>query len=670
MWHFCFPLTHADEATSALDVTSRVIVFEAIREWRKNQTTIVITHDLSQIGQDDFVYVMNHGVVAEQGFRFDLMALDGRDGSQLGVFAALAAEQNVAPLPPKEHETWHDASAVQDAIVTRGPEHPDYIPTWARPTSMMVEPDIDYFNNPMAGLSDRVVTPGVTRRPSGRRRSQHFVEEKEKPADTHRRSLSMEDKTAPGRSQHSGEDTIARQRTTSTENKSERQPERPSTAQSNRKVTFSPPDLTLAQHRLTWSAQDLGNGPFHPRPIVAAPAPKRASGESYHYVLKRTTREIQASAEQAHLDLNPGSVAAVPAPAGKRRGLIATIWWYIPSVPYKPALCLGLLASVLEGAQTPIWSFFISKLMALIGAPNAADKLPQTGGILIGLSVSGGLFLFLQEYILQGVAAMWTAKIRAEAYERVLAQDKGWFDDPAHSPARMVQHLIKDVDDMRHLISTVLPKIVVVTMMMGLGLIWAMVAGWQLTLVGLSLTPLFVAMFAGTEGILSRTEIHNKARRENVARAFYESVANIRGIRAMGLETSFRDKFTEHAEDARKSGQDAAWLNGIGLGVAVAIPIFAQAIMNYVGAVFIKQAIMNYATMLQVYTLVLFSLTFGAQVLSFSKPPHRHSHAHPSSLRVQGQGCRSRLWRPVHPVHHDARKHRHPPFPRWHRHRL
>ena len=50
---------------SALDTTSRVIVFEAVKHWRHNHTTIVIAHDLSQITQNDFVYVLKGGEVIE-----------------------------------------------------------------------------------------------------------------------------------------------------------------------------------------------------------------------------------------------------------------------------------------------------------------------------------------------------------------------------------------------------------------------------------------------------------------------------------------------------------------------------------------------------------------------------------------------------------------------------
>jgi hypothetical protein len=43
------------------------------------------------------------------------------------------------------------------------------------------------------------------------------------------------------------------------------------------------------------------------------------------------------------------------------------------------------------------------------------------------------------------------------------------------------------------------------------------------------------------------------------------------------------------------------------------------ALMNWAGMLFILQGHMNYAQMLQVYNLVLFSLTFGTALLDFSE---------------------------------------------------
>ena len=63
------PILILDEATNALDHVNKTLVMDAIREWRKDKTTIIITHDSSQIQEMDFVYVIDHGKVVEEGYR-------------------------------------------------------------------------------------------------------------------------------------------------------------------------------------------------------------------------------------------------------------------------------------------------------------------------------------------------------------------------------------------------------------------------------------------------------------------------------------------------------------------------------------------------------------------------------------------------------------------------
>ena len=57
---------YIDGPTSASDVASRVRVFEALKARRRHKTTVVITHDLAQINQEDFVHVIKEGRVVEQ----------------------------------------------------------------------------------------------------------------------------------------------------------------------------------------------------------------------------------------------------------------------------------------------------------------------------------------------------------------------------------------------------------------------------------------------------------------------------------------------------------------------------------------------------------------------------------------------------------------------------
>lgn len=78
------PILILDEPTSALDSANRVAVTEAIREWRKGKTTIIITHDMAQIQEKDFVYVLEHGSIVLSGYRSEL-EVNGPSGS--GPFA-------------------------------------------------------------------------------------------------------------------------------------------------------------------------------------------------------------------------------------------------------------------------------------------------------------------------------------------------------------------------------------------------------------------------------------------------------------------------------------------------------------------------------------------------------------------------------------------------------
>jgi ATP-binding cassette subfamily B (MDR/TAP) protein 1 len=65
------PILILDEATCALDQTSKRKAMEEIRKWRAKKTTIVITHDASQIHDDEYVYVLDHGNLVQEGYRRD-----------------------------------------------------------------------------------------------------------------------------------------------------------------------------------------------------------------------------------------------------------------------------------------------------------------------------------------------------------------------------------------------------------------------------------------------------------------------------------------------------------------------------------------------------------------------------------------------------------------------
>lgn len=56
-----------DEATANIDTETEAIIQQALEVLKKNRTTLVIAHRLSTIQQADTIFVLDHGIIAEQG---------------------------------------------------------------------------------------------------------------------------------------------------------------------------------------------------------------------------------------------------------------------------------------------------------------------------------------------------------------------------------------------------------------------------------------------------------------------------------------------------------------------------------------------------------------------------------------------------------------------------
>ena len=194
-----------------------------------------------------------------------------------------------------------------------------------------------------------------------------------------------------------------------------------------------------------------------------------------------------------------------------------------PTIPNKPVLFLGLFIAACSGSVTPVFSFLLSRLLfeVSIGAQDVST-INKFGGIVLGFAALDGIFLGLKYYIMEYCGMSWTTYLRSTATQKILKQDKKWFDIPRHSAADMVQVVVKDGDDARNLISVVWSQFLVVTAMLGVGLIWALVRGWQLTLAGFAIAPVFAGVVALQSRLVGKCEARNKKAREDIARGYYD----------------------------------------------------------------------------------------------------------------------------------------------------
>jgi ATP-binding cassette subfamily B (MDR/TAP) protein 1 len=105
--------------------------------------------------------------------------------------------------------------------------------------------------------------------------------------------------------------------------------------------------------------------------------------------------------------------------------------------------------------------------------------------------------------------------IRRQGFANFLAQDKKWFDKGENAGVRLEKMLVKD--DAWNL-AVIMGQGCVVMAMVGVGLVWATVGGWQWTLVGMAVA----LVFAGVMALQAAPVARNQRARGEVEKGYYD----------------------------------------------------------------------------------------------------------------------------------------------------
>ena len=509
-------------------------MFEALKRRRKDKTTVVITHDLSQIEPKDFVYVLKNGSVVEQGFRYDLEAEReaGEEGG--GEFRAMLEAQRRTggflpetspfeppPLDPEEKVHALLSSDAEDSD-DDGPEpllsnlavsmkHQSLARPALRPATLG-----NWMFDVVADLT--APRPLAVAARDARRVSRFAPLAADAGADelgagagagTGRRPSSVQvlsySPPTPGLAVPPSAHTVASRRFS---------------------LQFTPTSPTFSSWSVSKTSfwdddeEEEEEGVFE----LEKDAVKRSGS---HAVGSREKRVRKRWDDAKVPPLTSVSRAQSPEGGDKeeytRPRFLSTVREIFPTIPYKPLLFLGLFTCLASGAMTPVFSFLLSRLLFEVstGAHNVAT-INYFGGLVLGIAALDGLLMGLKYFLMETAGNAWVLRIRRRAFASVLAQDTRWFDRGANARAGLVQTLVKDGDDARGLVAVVLGQACVVLAMVGVGLVWAMVRGWQLTLVGVAVAPVFAGVMALQAALVARCELRNKRAREEVAKGYYD----------------------------------------------------------------------------------------------------------------------------------------------------
>lgn len=513
------PILILDEATSALDPMTRSLVMDAIREWRTGRTTIIITHDISQIRKDDYVYVLSKGVIVQEGYRY---ALESSDGGPFKSF--LPRKFDISTFQPEHGELPISKTLSIDSLSSLR-------------NSVISQDSMDFSFEPRLRFIPSVfgVAEEGTRRPS---------------LGTQRRaSLGLISPLSPmiysgGLTSHGRNSILSVSRRTEPIRTLE--PALLSPTREMEMVELTARAATLKRSNTTRQA--------HMIPSSSPPAPSRAPRQGrIKAILPRRKQQMTISEKDRRI---------LPI-----RKILATVW---PTLPWPKRICLvsGFICAFVHAAATPTFSWVFSKLLATFFVPNGRSEALTWSLSVLGVAVGDALASFLMHYLLEVCGQAWVDTLRIEALKRILDQPRSWFDRDKNSISRLTECLDRNAEEMRNLLGRFAAFVFVAVMMMLMAVIWSLALSWKLTLVGLASAPVLYGLTRGFEAVSGKWEGKSNDAGETASSIFTETFINIRTVRALTLEGYFHKKYSKATDKAIKVGLRRSALSGLFFGLS------------------------------------------------------------------------------------------------------
>ncbi|KAI1407160.1 P-loop containing nucleoside triphosphate hydrolase protein [Hypoxylon sp. FL1857] len=515
------PVLILDEVTSGLDPVSRSLIMDAIRHWRRGKTTIIITHEVTQITDQDFVYVMDNARVVQSGPRKDLQQ------QKDSVFAVLlsSAAQNDGVDCEEELEqgtnTVINFSRPRSIASVESQALPKYFWPFER------RGDRDYF------ARRATLTVGASSM-----QTQQFLNQKHWDGAANPPSPGT-DSPVTRYNLLRAVGSLSRQFSTSWRSE-HRRPFRNESSQ----------NVTSERRSNIIRLQGLGDTVRENR---CDPTKKDR---------RPTTGDVLTSTPELQEDKNVDE----PSKTGRNTevpsllAIYKTVWPCL-TLNEKIYLLIGFLTCIIVAGSVPAFSVVFANLLAVLYS--SEDKLTygkKWALYLLLIAVTGAVSTFLSQYLMQWAGQAWVVALRMQAFDRILRQPKVWFDEPKHSAMRINECMDRNAEEMRNLVGRFAPLLLVVVIMISSTIIWSLAISWRLTLVSLGSAPLLITATKGYAYVSQKWETRcNKATEDAVA-VVTETFLNVRVVRALALERFFSAKHDACTRKAFDLGiKKAAW---------------------------------------------------------------------------------------------------------------
>lgn len=625
------PVLILDEVTSGLDPVTRTLVMHSIRRWRKNKTTIIITHDVSQIDDEDFVYVMDNSLLVQQGLKKDLHREYGTHFSQLmaQTLSELAASNvpEAPPLPPQIHIVAPDevpdeevVSPLTPVIRSRSTRMADFVlrelensntlrPQGPYRLSLALNSSTD-LGEPARASQVFLDAPITRPRPASFRSDGYETWDEE--IKRFSKFVSQQFLLSPDAldPQQEAKALLRKHAQKVERRKSENQSPLKKRLTTLRKRFTSPNPSTRRRSSVTLSGTTLFSGRAENEDIPL-------DDEDF---CKCTSQQDKPRGDSGE----PVADARYDAPPEKeprrQKSLVATLKTVWPTLGARDRaiFIIGICAAIIGAGASPVFAYCFAQLLGIMAsAGKKSSEGTKWALIMLAMGVTSGLGWGGSRYLLERAGQAWVNSVRAEAVSRILRQPRAWFGRAKNSPGRITECLDRNAEEMRNLVGKFIPIVLAVTAMILISLIWALSVSWKLTLVTLAPCAVVVGAVKGFAIISVKWEDKCNVSAEDASASVTEIFLNIRVVKAFTLEAYLTKKYQDLVASTLGLGFKRAVYVSPLYGLYQSTGYFLTSLVFYYGTILLAEdGEISVTEVMQVINLLLFGIGASTSLLA------------------------------------------------------
>ena len=284
-------------------------------------------------------------------------------------------------------------------------------------------------------------------------------------------------------------------------------------------------------------------------------------------------------------------------------------------------IIIGIFNAGVHGLVFPMISIILSNMIAILAVPQD-PKFSHKAGLFsiyfLICAIVAFVTMAIQLSCFGIVAERLARKIRGEVFEKYVRMPIGWFDDPHNSPGALGSKLSSDAALLNTLTGSVFGVYCQAIATFVTGMAIAFTASWQLTLIGLGLSPLMIISGKLRAKMDMDFTSDNDAHYQESAAFVSEAVNNMRTVVSFGNEVKILDNYSRKLDVPLKAGLKKGHASGFIYGLGNFFHFTTNAIVFLIGGVFMRDIGLQYKDMFQSIFGIIFAAMGTGNALQFA----------------------------------------------------